>query len=52
MTGARGNHRALILAPFAEAQLARLRRRVDVIYESWMETARAPGPGGAGRQAP
>ena len=30
--------RALILAPFSEAQLARLRGRVDVSYESWMET--------------
>ena len=44
MTGARGNHRALILAPFAEAQLARLRRRVNVSYESWMETRELRDP--------
>jgi D-3-phosphoglycerate dehydrogenase len=30
--------RALILAPFAAPYLDRLRRRVDVIYESWLET--------------
>jgi D-3-phosphoglycerate dehydrogenase len=30
--------RALILAPFSERWLARLRRRVDVVYESWLDT--------------
>jgi phosphoglycerate dehydrogenase-like enzyme len=30
--------RALILAPFSDDCLDRLRRRVDVVYESWLET--------------
>jgi D-3-phosphoglycerate dehydrogenase len=30
--------RALILAPFAAPHLDRLRRRLDVTYESWLET--------------
>lgn len=30
--------RALILAPFSDRQLARLRRHVDVAYESWLDT--------------
>ena len=38
MSASGRGHRALILAPFGEAQLARLLRRVDVNYESWMET--------------
>ena len=38
MSASGRGHRALILAPFEEAQLARLLRRVDVSYESWMET--------------
>ena len=41
---ASGNHRALILVPFGEAQLARLRRRLDVNYESWMETRELRDP--------
>ena len=41
---ASGNHLALILAPFGEAQLARLRRRLDVNYESWMETRELRDP--------
>ena len=47
MTGghsASGNHRALILAPFGETQLARLRGRIDVSYESWMETRELRDP--------
>jgi phosphoglycerate dehydrogenase-like enzyme len=30
--------RALILAPFSDRYLARLRRRLDVVYESWLDT--------------
>ncbi len=30
--------RALILAPFSDRYLARLRRHVDVVYESWLDT--------------
>jgi len=30
--------RALILAPFAESSIARLRERVDVVHESWLDT--------------
>ena len=30
--------RALILAPFSESCLARLRRKLDVVYESWLDT--------------
>ncbi len=32
--------RALILAPFAESQLARVRDVLDVTYESWLDTNR------------
>ena len=38
MSASGRGHRALILAPFSESQLARLRRRGDVSCESWMET--------------
>ena len=44
MTGSSGSHRALILAPFSETQLTRLRSRVDVNYESWMETRELRDP--------
>ncbi len=30
--------RALILAPFDERQFARLRRRLDIVYENWLDT--------------
>lgn len=36
--------KALILAPFEAASLQRLRQRVDVAYESWMETRRLYDP--------
>ncbi|HZP56047.1 MAG TPA: NAD(P)-dependent oxidoreductase [Dehalococcoidia bacterium] len=36
--------RALILAPFADGELARLRRSVDVTYESWLESGRIHDP--------
>jgi D-3-phosphoglycerate dehydrogenase / 2-oxoglutarate reductase len=36
--------RALILAPFATAQIDRLRRRIDVTHESWLETRRLWDP--------
>lgn len=36
--------RALILAPFSERWLVRLRRRVDVVYESWLDTNRLQDP--------
>ena len=36
--------RALILAPFSERYLARLRRHVDVVYESWLDTHRLQDP--------
>jgi D-3-phosphoglycerate dehydrogenase len=36
--------RTLILAPFSEEALARLRRRVDVVHESWLETRRLQDP--------
>lgn len=36
--------RALILAPFAPRQLDRLRQRLDVIYESWLNTNRLQDP--------
>jgi len=35
---------ALILAPFYESQLARLRDRMDVSYESWLDTHRLTDP--------
>ena len=35
---------ALILAPFAERYLRRLRRRVDVVYRPWTETRRLHSP--------
>jgi D-3-phosphoglycerate dehydrogenase len=36
--------RTLILAPFSERALARLRTRVDVTYESWLDTDRIYDP--------
>ena len=36
--------RALILAPFAEPWLRRLRERMDVTYESWLDTNRLHDP--------
>ncbi len=36
--------RALILAPFSDRQLARLRQHIDVAYESWMDTNRLQDP--------
>lgn len=39
-----GRHRGLILAPFAEESLQRLSGRLDVQYESWMETERLHDP--------
>lgn len=36
--------RALVLAPFDEAALARLRRIADVTYESWLEAQRLHAP--------
>lgn len=36
--------RALILAPFSDRQLARLRRHMPADYESWMETGRLQDP--------
>lgn len=36
--------RALILAPFAERSLARLRRSADVTHESWLDTNRLYDP--------
>ena len=36
--------RALILAPFSAAGLDSLRGRVEVVYESWMETRRLQDP--------
>jgi autoinducer 2 (AI-2) kinase len=36
--------RALILAPFAGAELERLRGRLDVVYESWLESGRLWDP--------
>ena len=35
---------ALILAPFDESQLERLRTRMDVSYESWLDTRRLTDP--------
>lgn len=42
--------RALILAPFADASLARLRRLGDVTYESWLETGRIYDPDALGER--
>ena len=36
--------RALILAPFSDRQLARLRQQIDVAYESWTDTNRLQDP--------
>lgn len=36
--------RALILAPFAEAELARLRATISVTYESWLDANRLQDP--------
>ncbi len=43
---AKGNNQpqALILAPFAEGELQRLAGRLDVEYESWMESGRLHDP--------
>ncbi len=43
-TGALGRPRALILAPFSEVGLKRLADRVDVGYESWMDSGRLHDP--------
>lgn len=37
---------ALILAPFSECQLSRLRQDMDVVHESWMDTRRLYDPDG------
>lgn len=42
--------RTLILAPFAEAWLERLSKRVDVVYESWLETGRLYDPEALGQR--
>jgi D-3-phosphoglycerate dehydrogenase len=42
--------RALILAPFSERQLRRLRRRIDVVYESWTDTTWLQDPVELGRR--
>ena len=39
-----GQPRSLILAPFAEAELRRLSERLDVEYESWMDSRRMHDP--------
>ncbi|MCY4527451.1 MAG: hydroxyacid dehydrogenase [Chloroflexi bacterium] len=44
MTGRDGIPRGLILTPFAEGELGRLRARLDVQYESWMESRRMHDP--------
>lgn len=36
--------RALILSPFSDAYLARLRRSLDVVHESWLDTHRLYDP--------
>lgn len=36
--------RALVVAPFSERWLTRLRRRLDVVYEPWLETGRLQDP--------
>ena len=36
--------RALVLAPFSAAQIERLRRKIDVTYESWFDTHRLQDP--------
>ena len=36
--------RALILAPFSEEQLARLRTSIEVTYESWLDTRKLRDP--------
>lgn len=40
--------RALILAPFSDDGLARLRRRGDVVHESWLDTGRLQDPAALG----
>lgn len=42
--------RALILAPFADSCLERLAARIDVAYESWLETGRLQDPEALGRR--
>jgi D-3-phosphoglycerate dehydrogenase len=41
---------ALVLAPFSEEALARLRTRTDVVYESWLETRRLWDPAELGER--
>ena len=41
--------RGLILAPFSDRQLERLRGRLDVAYESWLETNRLQDPDDLGK---
>ena len=36
--------RALVLAPFHPSALERLKRRVEVIYENWMDTRELLSP--------
>ncbi len=36
--------RALVLAPFAERYLRRLRRSLEEVYDSWTESHRLHGP--------
>src|SRR3972149_10128658 len=36
--------KALILAPFSPKSLERLRNRIELIYESWMDTRRLLSP--------
>ena len=43
-TGALTRPRALVLAPFSEAGIERLADRVDVGYESWMDSGRLHDP--------
>ena len=38
------NLHGLVLAPFAEGELRRLRTRLDVEYESWMDSRRMHDP--------
>ncbi|MDP9238888.1 MAG: NAD(P)-binding domain-containing protein [Chloroflexota bacterium] len=42
--------RALILAPFSTAYLEQLRRQVDVVYESWLDTNTLQDPEELGRR--
>ncbi len=42
--------RALILAPFSDRQLTRLRRSIDVVYESWIDANRLQDPDELGQR--